>query len=42
MNFDEGLGTNATTSKNQTLHLTYIISWDETTTGSTLGDWSTY
>ena len=42
MNFDESLGTNATTSKNQTLHLTYIISWDETTTGSTLGDWSTY
>ena len=42
MNFDEGLGTNATTSKNQTLHLTYIISWDETTSGSTLGDWSGY
>ena len=42
MNFYESLGTNATTSKNQTLHLTYIISWDETTTRSTLGDWSTY
>ena len=42
MNFDESSGQNGTTSKNQTLHLTYIISWDETTTGSTLGDWSTY
>ena len=42
MNFDESLGTNGTTSKNQALHLTYIISWDETTSGSTLGDWSGY
>tara|TARA_R100000995_G_scaffold7822_1_gene3405 strand:+ start:2368 stop:4986 length:2619 start_codon:yes stop_codon:yes gene_type:complete len=42
MNFDESSGQNGTTSKNQTLHLTYIISWDETTSGSTLGDWSTY
>ena len=42
MNFDESSGTNGTTSKNQTLHLTYIISWDETTSGSTLGDWSGY
>ena len=43
MNHTQGAPTpNATTTKNQTLHLTYIIQWDETTSGATLGDWSGY
>ena len=29
-------------TRNHTLNITYIINWDETTAGSSLGQWSTY